>query len=112
MGSDTRGWSAWAVFNFIVDVIFIVDIIVNFRTGYLVDGVFIDDGRLAAYHYLKGSFAVDLVASFPLNLVLAAGGDDDVTAASHARTSRSRTRVLTPPECQSIATCRVPSVLS
>jgi len=37
--------------------------------------VLVDDGRLAALHYIKTSFFIDLIGSFPLNLIL--DGDDD-----------------------------------
>ena len=45
-----QGWQAWEHFNLSVDIIFIVDICLNFRTGFLIDGLFItNECRIASY---------------------------------------------------------------
>lgn len=84
-----RGWSAWISFNHFVDVVFILDILLSFRTGFLVDGHhLVTDGRLIAISYLRSTFIVDLVGSFPINLILelaspadySGGGQNDATA--------------------------------
>jgi potassium voltage-gated channel Eag-related subfamily H member 2 len=55
----------------IVDISFLVDIILNFRTGYItVDGEIEYDSLLVARNYIKGWFCVDLLSGFPYSIVL------------------------------------------
>lgn len=61
------------IVNIVIDVYFILDLILNFRTGYVVrDGIEIMDPRQCATHYLKTWFFLDFVSSVPpvLDLVL------------------------------------------
>ena len=39
------GWQAWTVTNVVMDIVFIVDIILSFRTGFFVDGKFVTDSK-------------------------------------------------------------------
>lgn len=78
-----NGWSAWISFNYFVDIVFVLDIVLSFRTGFLVDGHhLVSDWRLIAISYLRGTFIIDLVGSFPFNLAvdlanqLSGGGDN------------------------------------
>lgn len=75
-GMGVAGWLAWENWNLVVDIFFLLDILLNFRTGFIADGVFLRDTRLICRHYLSGSFLIDLLGSFPLNLILKAIGDD------------------------------------
>ena len=45
----------WFWMNFIVDLWFIVDIYLNFRTGFMHEGHLVSDDWLVAKNYLKGS---------------------------------------------------------
>lgn len=74
----------WRALNYVIDVVFILDIIVNFRTGFIVGGHYVNDPWASAIHYLRGGFAVDFVGSFPLNVILDAtsAGSEDYNAAS------------------------------
>ncbi|VEN49840.1 unnamed protein product, partial [Callosobruchus maculatus] len=58
------------IIDLIVDVTFIVDILINFRTTYVAgnDEIVSDPVRIA-YHYLKGWFLIDLVAAVPFDLL-------------------------------------------
>ena len=60
----------WFWLNFIVDVFFMADICLNFRTGYMSEGHFVSDDWLVAKSYLKGSFIMDCLGTFPLNILL------------------------------------------
>jgi len=60
----------WFWYNFIVDLFFISDIVINLRTGYVKEGHFVNDDWLAAKNYLKGSFFIDVLGSFPLTILL------------------------------------------
>lgn len=56
--------------SFVIDLFFIIDIIANFFTGYYKDGRLVTDQALIAKNYLKGYFLLDLVASFPYDLIV------------------------------------------
>ncbi|XP_075999022.1 potassium voltage-gated channel subfamily H member 6a isoform X2 [Genypterus blacodes] len=59
------------VVDLVVDVMFIVDILINFRTTYVNhnDEVVSHPGRIAQ-HYFKGWFLIDIVAAIPFDLLI------------------------------------------
>lgn len=63
-----------------VDVTFIVDILINFRTTYISgnDEVVSHPGKIAV-HYLKGWFLIDLVAAIPFDLLFMRQATDEVS---------------------------------
>ncbi|XP_018407350.1 PREDICTED: potassium voltage-gated channel subfamily H member 2 [Cyphomyrmex costatus] len=67
------------IIDFIVDVTFIVDIIINFRTTFVNsnDEVVSHPGKIAV-HYLKGWFFIDLVAAIPFDLLLVGSDTDEL----------------------------------
>lgn len=70
---ECGNYMAWWTCNLIVDLWFILDIMVNFHTGYMQEGHFVNDPRLAAWNYgFSRGFILDCLGSFPLNLVLMA----------------------------------------
>jgi hypothetical protein len=64
-----------------VDVTFIVDILINFRTTFVNknDEVVSHPWRIAV-HYLRGWFVIDLVAAIPFDLLLFGSDTDEVRA--------------------------------
>ncbi|GBP41901.1 Potassium voltage-gated channel subfamily H member 2 [Eumeta japonica] len=62
-----------------VDVTFIIDILINFRTTYVnaADEVESDPAKIAM-HYLRGWFIIDLVAAIPFDLLLFGTDTDEV----------------------------------
>uniref|UniRef100_A0A915CZU6 Cyclic nucleotide-binding domain-containing protein n=1 Tax=Ditylenchus dipsaci TaxID=166011 RepID=A0A915CZU6_9BILA len=68
------------VVDLIVDIMFIVDIIINFRTTYVNenDEVVSDPGKIAV-HYFKGWFIIDLIAAVPFDLLLVNTDSDETT---------------------------------
>lgn len=68
------------IFCFSVDVTFIVDIIINFRTTFVNsnDEVVSHPAKIAV-HYLKGWFVIDLVAAIPFDLLLVGSDTDEVS---------------------------------
>lgn len=72
----------WFWANLAIDLAFIIDIAVNLRTGYTVEGHFVNDDVLAAKHYLKGTFVLDAVGSFPINLLFIADTFADDSSAN------------------------------
>lgn len=69
------------VVDLLVDIMFIVDIIINFRTTYVNDNdeVVSHPGKIAV-HYFKGWFIIDVVAAIPFDLLLFNTHTDEVCA--------------------------------
>ncbi|XP_050673584.1 potassium voltage-gated channel unc-103 isoform X3 [Leptidea sinapis] len=69
--SRAFGQDPIVIIDMIVDVTFIIDILINFRTTYVnaADEVESDPGKIAM-HYLRGWFLIDLVAAIPFDLLL------------------------------------------
>ncbi|KAL0266304.1 UNVERIFIED_CONTAM: hypothetical protein PYX00_008888 [Menopon gallinae] len=60
----------WYACDGFTDVVFVCDIAVQFRTGYLEQGLMVYDSRKLAKHYLKSrAFAFDLISLIPLDLL-------------------------------------------
>ncbi|XP_064648680.1 potassium voltage-gated channel subfamily H member 6-like isoform X3 [Lineus longissimus] len=68
------------IIDLIVDVMFIIDILINFRTTYVNknDEVVSHPGKIAV-HYFKGWFLIDVVAAIPFDMLLF-GSETDETA--------------------------------
>ncbi|MBN3312055.1 KCNH7 protein, partial [Atractosteus spatula] len=68
------------VVDLIVDIMFIIDILINFRTTYVNhnDEVVSHPGRIAV-HYFKGWFLIDIVAAIPFDLLIFRSGSDETT---------------------------------
>jgi len=62
-----------------VDVMFMADMIVNFRTSFVQHGELIVDARLIAVNYLRGWFLIDAVSAIPFDFVLSKTGASDVS---------------------------------
>ena len=84
--SANQGFSASIIYDdplvvvdYIVDVMFIVDIFINFRTTCVDknDEVVSDPCRIAL-HYMKGWFIIDLLAAIPFELLIILGDTDQV----------------------------------
>ena len=63
----------------LVDVMFIIDILINFRTTFVNtnDEVVSHPGKIAV-HYFRGWFLIDLVAAIPFDLLLFGSDTDEV----------------------------------
>ena len=62
--SDTiTMWTFWDVFDVFLDVIFCIDIVVNFCTAYVSRGVYVTSMKRIALYYLKTWFFVDFFGS-------------------------------------------------
>jgi len=62
-------WVSWSrtVLLHLIDLVFFVDIFLNFITSYRSRGTEVTDLRKTASKYLKTFFAVDLLANLPLD---------------------------------------------
>ncbi|CAK1599797.1 unnamed protein product [Parnassius mnemosyne] len=78
--SRSFGEDPIVVIDMIVDVTFIIDILINFRTTYVnaADEVESDPAKIAM-HYLRGWFIIDLVAAIPFDLLLFGTNTDETT---------------------------------
>ena len=60
---------AWMVVDYLCDVIYLIDIFVSMRTGYLEDGILQKDAHKLKNHYLHmNSFKLDAAALVPLDI--------------------------------------------
>ncbi|XP_057655469.1 uncharacterized protein LOC130893404 isoform X2 [Diorhabda carinulata] len=60
----------WLTCDFMSDLVFILDLVVQLRTGYLEQGLMVYDSKKLASHYLRSrAFLLDLAALCPLDLL-------------------------------------------
>jgi len=59
------------VFNAIIDMLFMIDVFINFRTSFINSktGEEVFNVKIIARNYLKGRFWIDILASLPLDIV-------------------------------------------
>ena len=70
---------AWLVVDSVVDVIFLIDIVLNFHTTFVgPSGEVISDARLIRMNYLKTWFVIDLLSCLPYDIINAFEHVDDV----------------------------------
>ncbi|KAM3865657.1 voltage-gated inwardly rectifying potassium channel KCNH2-like [Diretmus argenteus] len=76
------------VVDLIVDIMFIVDIIINFRTTYVNsnDEVVSHSARIAV-HYFKGWFLIDMVAAIPFDLLIYRSGEEVLRGGGEGETT-------------------------
>ncbi|XP_075927837.1 voltage-gated inwardly rectifying potassium channel KCNH2-like isoform X2 [Petromyzon marinus] len=69
-----------SIVDLLVDIMFIVDILINFRTTYVDDNdeVVSHPGKIAI-HYFKGWFLIDMVAAIPFDLLIFGSGSNETT---------------------------------
>uniref|UniRef100_A0A1I7RQL5 Cyclic nucleotide-binding domain-containing protein n=1 Tax=Bursaphelenchus xylophilus TaxID=6326 RepID=A0A1I7RQL5_BURXY len=66
--------------DLIVDIMFIVDIIINFRTTYVNENEeVVSDPHKIAKHYFTGWFLIDMIAAIPFDLLLASSDEANTT---------------------------------
>ncbi|KAF4666887.1 Potassium voltage-gated channel sub H member 5 [Perkinsus olseni] len=71
----------YKLFEDVVTVFFLLDVLVNFCTGYQrPNGVIEMGAKEVALHYLKGWFLLDLLASFPYSWIITAAAGTDSAA--------------------------------
>ncbi|XP_038646782.1 potassium/sodium hyperpolarization-activated cyclic nucleotide-gated channel 1-like isoform X2 [Scyliorhinus canicula] len=89
----------WIVFNVASDTFFLVDLIVNFRTGIVVEdnAEIILDPNVIKWKYLKSWFIIDFVSSIPVDyifLIIEKGFDSDVYKTARALRIVRFTKIL------------------
>lgn len=72
---DTFSPKVWDMFNNIVDLFFLADILVTFNTTYYDhDFVLVESRCQIAKEYMKGWFFIDTIAILPFDLIMGLGG--------------------------------------
>ena len=69
--STNETWDWYKIFDTIIDFFFCTDVVLNFFTGYIdarLDTIILKRDKIMK-HYLKGTFLLDVLASFPYELV-------------------------------------------
>lgn len=83
--------SPLTVVDLIVDIMFVVDIVINFRTTYVnTNDEVVSHPRRIAVHYFKGWFLIDMVAAIPFDLLIFRTGSDEVSEPHSGRPPRGR----------------------
>ena len=77
--ADYNQANPFVMIDLIVDIMFIIDIVINFRTTFLQNGDVISDPLKIAVNYVKGWFFIDAMAAVPLDLLLFGTGTSDVS---------------------------------
>ncbi|KAJ3592696.1 hypothetical protein NHX12_007823 [Muraenolepis orangiensis] len=68
------------VVDLLVDIMFIIDILINFRTTYVNrNEEVVGQPAKIAIHYFKGWFLIDMVAAIPFDLLIFGSGSDETT---------------------------------
>ncbi|XP_040448126.1 LOW QUALITY PROTEIN: potassium voltage-gated channel subfamily H member 2 [Falco naumanni] len=68
------------VVDLIVDIMFIIDILINFRTTYVNSNEeVVSHPAKIAIHYFKGWFLIDMVAAIPFDLLIFGSGSEETT---------------------------------
>ncbi|XP_074841471.1 voltage-gated inwardly rectifying potassium channel KCNH2 isoform X2 [Carettochelys insculpta] len=72
--------SPLTVVDLLVDIMFLIDILINFRTTYVNSNeeVVSHPARIAV-HYFKGWFLIDMVAAIPFDLLIFGSGSEETT---------------------------------
>ena len=84
IGFDVQPMQAWFVFEVMIDIIFMLDLALNFRTGYMMDEEDEDssvemDWKRIGKRYLRGWFWIDIVSAVPTTILL---GESDSGSAN------------------------------
>lgn len=74
------------VVDLIVDIMFIIDILINFRTTYVnTNEEVVSHPAKIAIHYFKGWFLIDMVAAIPFDLLIFGSGSEEVPGVAGGR---------------------------
>jgi len=66
-----------AVFETIIDISFMLDIFVNFSTGFYKKGYLVMKRKEIIKNYMKTWFFIDFIASFPYSWVFTEGSTEE-----------------------------------
>ena len=84
----------WLIYDWFVLFAFAMDIVLNFRTGYVKDGLVVMDPRKIAHRYLRTWFLVDVISTVPWDWLFCASGDNCGEDAVRASAALSALRIF------------------
>lgn len=68
----------FTMIDIIVDFLFFVDMLTNFRTTYLNNGELVVNPKKIAVNYLKGWFIIDFFSAIPFDMIITIAKNSDV----------------------------------
>jgi hypothetical protein len=75
LGLELETNTAWSVIDYMVDLTFAIDIMLNFRTGYFDErNILVMDTKAIALRYIRSWFFIDVLATFPFELLALIAG--------------------------------------
>ena len=77
--SESSSMSLLAIVDFVVDLVFLLDIVLNFYTGYDDGGFVVMDPAIARRKYLTTWFGFDLISSFPFDIIILTTSDSAIS---------------------------------
>ena len=78
--NEDKGSNPLAIVDYVVDVMFVVDIFINFRTTYVdSSNEVISSPCRIAVHYIKTWFIIDILAAIPFELLFMIVGTEQVS---------------------------------
>ena len=80
--------SVYSTADIAIDLLFTVDIMLTFFTGYYHEGIFVFDIRKIALEYFKKWFLIDFVAAFPLHLLVPVDESSNANISNFNKASR------------------------
>ena len=69
-GRTGYGSALWMTIDTVVDVLLLLDLLINFRTAFVQDGMLVRSSSEVMLRYVQGNFLLDLLAVFPWSWVL------------------------------------------
>uniref|UniRef100_A0A7S3GCQ4 Cyclic nucleotide-binding domain-containing protein n=1 Tax=Palpitomonas bilix TaxID=652834 RepID=A0A7S3GCQ4_9EUKA len=91
IGFERESSLGWFIVDLMIDMYFLVDIGLNFRTSIYKQGILVSSKKEVAFSYMKAWFAIDLVSAFPTDLVtmgLVGGFSFDASSSSDLQALR------------------------
>jgi hypothetical protein len=85
--SGTNPQFFWACFNPIMDLFFVADMVVNFRSAYYDDGELVQDWKRISSSYFKTWFTIDFLATFT-SIIIGIVEQNDHSGLQHVRILR------------------------
>ncbi|ESO02998.1 hypothetical protein HELRODRAFT_80870 [Helobdella robusta] len=77
--AETSSVDPLVIVDVIIDIVFLFDIFINFRTTFLLNGDVISDPQKIAINYIKSWFFIDAIAAIPFDLLLFGSGTSSTT---------------------------------
>ena len=87
IGFETWSSPGMSVVSSVMDVWFIIDVFLNFRTGYVDHGATVMDKKKIAKNYLKTWFVIDFFASIPWEIFI---GQEETGSKTQDKAARKR----------------------